>query len=1299
MTRIAPQNGYILLPVVLAIALVAVIAFMMNNESAIETGISSGELKSDRVRYLAEAGLNHALWQVTRAGCGPFTDITDQPFGSHSYSAAITPNTTMVINSYTVPVSDDAWINDAAPTQNYANDTELSAYKTVSPASTRRALYRFDIENSGIPAGVTVVSAVAKIFVTNENETGPVTVHRTTADWSEASVNWDSINSNFDSLALATIPSGSPAGQYVPVNITALVQGWVNGSTANQGIMLLSDIFLDTARFSSKEYGNTAQRPLLEVTTTVSTLSNRADITVSGTLANGTTHTLNRYDISLYQPSDTLVLQPGAAEGMDTYLYEWKPDWNHGASVALSVTDQWTTNEQALLRFDLSAIPTGARIAEATLELHSENNSWGSTSLTVHRVNNAWSEGSASGGTGDGASWNNRDTGTLWNSAGGDYEINPVASAVTPGAVGWMSWDIAALVDEWVNAGSPNYGLLLAPTVPGQGADFDSSDNSDPTVHPKLTITYRCACGITCFAPRGSGNVLMAVINPGSLVAADTKKKALFESWGYTVNVISESENQSKYDAEAMNNDVIYISNTVNSNNLGGILSSQLIGVINEDGDYNADLGTSSSYSHSVGKVMAIIDTSHYITSLFPAGDLPIYSANMEVLLASGTPATNLQVLANDFFGAPGLAVVETGGLLADGSSTAAGRRVMLPLGRNGRFNWDYLNNNGRLMVQRAIQWGVGDAGVSTGPAAHWKLDETIGTTAADFVGSHDGTVSGAAWSSGLLDGALGFNGVSDYVDLGTPLTLENIFDDGATITAWINPAGWGEGDFGRILDKADNLGSNRNGWAFELYGSQQALFFQHGFSGAIGNFQTPAGSISLNSWQHVAVVFDNNSDLNDPTIYIDGAVQTVTETSTPSGTRLSDSGITLTMGNYFIDFSRTFAGLLDDVRIYDRMLTEAEIAVLAIRPSTTALAHWTLDDGSGGIAVDSVGAHDGTLVGDPTWSTGVLGGALDFDGVGDRVDVGAILDAGSPQISVMAWVFKRDTGDDRIISKSSGGAIVDHVFSLGVAGTTIRVRLKTTDNGGISNYDGGSIALDQWVHVAFTYDGGMLRIYMDGTETASYAVNGDMIPSTLDVAIGNVNASDDRYWNGLLDDVRIYDWALTPAEITALSASGCSGAFLDEFNSVSYAGSDGTLTWTMDWLESGDIGGESSGDLKVTTDLSDNRLQVMDKSNSIEREVDLTGAAAATLTFDYRRAGMDNTDESISIEVSADGGNNWTSLEVFAGPGDDTSYQSASHDISGHISANTRIRFISSSKPGNDEGIFVDNVKITCTP
>lgn len=202
-------------------------------------------------------------------------------------------------------------------------------------------------------------------------------------------------------------------------------------------------------------------------------------------------------------------------------------------------------------------------------------------------------------------------------------------------------------------------------------------------------------------------------------------------------------------------------------------------------------------------------------------------------------------------------------------------------------------------------------------------------------------------------------------------------------------------------------------------------------------------------------------------------------------------------------------------------------------------LAHWKLDETSGNIAVDSVGDHDGSLAGNPTWSTGRLDGALDFDGTDDLVDVGGILRSGTPELTISAWVFKRDGADSRVITKSSSTSRQDHVYSLGVSNRIIRVRLKTADHDGNADFDGGNISLNQWTHLAFTYDGSALRIYRNGAETAVHALTGDIVASNLDTIIGNVNTSDARYWNGLLDDVRLYDAALSDAEIAELAGRG----------------------------------------------------------------------------------------------------------------------------------------------------------------
>ena len=952
MIRPGQQNGFILMPVVLAIALIATLAFLLNNQSTINIDITTAETEAKQVGYVTTAGMQHARWQLQQLGCGPFSDLSSQTFGNHSYSATITPNTSTSTTSYTVSVTDDAWINDATPTQNYGSDAQLSAYKTVFPSSTRRALYRFDIAGAGIPAGTTVASAVAKIFVTNTNETGPVTVHQVIADWSEATVNWDNMNTSYDSSSIATIPANPPIGQYVLVNITPLVQVWVNGSSVNQGIMLLSDIFLDTATFSSKEYANASQRPLLEITTTSSTPPNRADISVTGTLASGISQTLSRSEVPLYQSANSSSIQLQAGSGKDAMLSDFYSSRNYGDFKLRVTSEAASSPRNSLVQFDIATVPVGARVLSAQLQLyHSVKETTGVDAVvSVHRVNRDWVEGTQSGsGTADGATWDDWDSGNAWGTAGGDYDPAAISSSLITDAIGdWETWDIKTLVQGWLDGTFANNGLLLKGS--GKvGASFASKEDVDPTLHPKLDITYSCECGIACIPPQGSGKI--ALIGDDSSPDPDDQLKIeIIESWGYEVDFYqdldSASINWSLYD-------LAYVSETVISGDVSANLANVSIGVVNEEPKLYDNLLLANGDTGHVGSSIDIIDNSHYITSIFPSGPLSIYGYDMEILTADTPLAAGLQTLG-EYSGASSLTATDQGAATTSGS--AAGRRVTLPLGQHfaSGFNWRHLNNNGSLMVQRAIQWGTGNTGtVPTGPTAHWKLDETAGT-----------------------------------------------------------------------------------------------------------------------------------------------------------------------------------------------------------------------------IAVDSVGGHDGTLVGNPTWSTGNHVGALDFDGVGDRIDVGPILDAGAPQISIVAWVFKRDTGDDRVISKSSGGAIVDHIFSLGVAGTTIRARLRTTDNGGTSDYDGGTISLNQWVHLAFTYDGGMLRIYMDGTETASYGVTGDMIASTLDVAIGNLNATDDRYWNGLLDDVRIYDYMLTGTEIADLAVMPATTPLahwkLDETSGViavdSVGGHDGTLNSSPVW-------------------------------------------------------------------------------------------------------------------------------------
>lgn len=84
------RRGYILLPVMITVVVVAAIALLMNSESALESSMVADQHDTGQAAYVAEAGLNHALWQLRQQGCGPYTDFSNQPLGPDKYSTVLT---------------------------------------------------------------------------------------------------------------------------------------------------------------------------------------------------------------------------------------------------------------------------------------------------------------------------------------------------------------------------------------------------------------------------------------------------------------------------------------------------------------------------------------------------------------------------------------------------------------------------------------------------------------------------------------------------------------------------------------------------------------------------------------------------------------------------------------------------------------------------------------------------------------------------------------------------------------------------------------------------------------------------------------------------------------------------------------------------------------------------------------------------------------------------------------------------------------------------------------------------------
>ncbi|MFN7975122.1 MAG: LamG-like jellyroll fold domain-containing protein [Acidobacteriota bacterium] len=225
--------------------------------------------------------------------------------------------------------------------------------------------------------------------------------------------------------------------------------------------------------------------------------------------------------------------------------------------------------------------------------------------------------------------------------------------------------------------------------------------------------------------------------------------------------------------------------------------------------------------------------------------------------------------------------------------------------------------------------------------------------------------------------------------------------------------------------------------------------------------------------------------------------------------------------------------------------------ALLTVDPAVdpALLAWWKLDDASGAVAADASGnGNAGALVNGPVWTAGFEGGAaLRFDGAGTSVQVPDVPALNPSRITLAAWVNTDDpVSPQAIVAKDDGSACE---YDLSIAGRSISFAiggsiLVATPMAGFSRSMfelqpfPDAMFPDTWYHIAATYDGATMRIYVDGVLSASQNVS---LPATVDngapwVLGGRSSASAPWILDGRLDDVRIYDRALNAGEIWAVS-------------------------------------------------------------------------------------------------------------------------------------------------------------------
>ena len=207
------------------------------------------------------------------------------------------------------------------------------------------------------------------------------------------------------------------------------------------------------------------------------------------------------------------------------------------------------------------------------------------------------------------------------------------------------------------------------------------------------------------------------------------------------------------------------------------------------------------------------------------------------------------------------------------------------------------------------------------------------------------------------------------------------------------------------------------------------------------------------------------------------------------------------------------------------------------IDPDTIA-GLWLFDEGEGDTALDSSGSgYDGILEGDPSWVDGRFGTALEFTG-SDYVELQEsamnLPFGGVEPFTITAWV--KNQGGGTIVGKFNGGVVGAYILSVG-GGGGITFHREVAPWGLAGSQ---SLPTGQFGHVAATYDGSEMRIYVDGeldTKEERPGQNTDMATPVL-IGARFTSGNPSEFFRGVLDEVALFNVALEERQIEEVMSS-----------------------------------------------------------------------------------------------------------------------------------------------------------------
>jgi methionine-rich copper-binding protein CopC len=408
-------------------------------------------------------------------------------------------------------------------------------------------------------------------------------------------------------------------------------------------------------------------------------------------------------------------------------------------------------------------------------------------------------------------------------------------------------------------------------------------------------------------------------------------------------------------------------------------------------------------------------------------------------------------------------------------------------------------------------------APAGSGLVAAYGFEEGTGTGAGDSSGfGNHGTISGATWiNSGRFGKALKFDGVNDWVTVPDAASLD--LTNGMTLQAWVYPTAAADGT---VLTKQTTDGLAYSLYSYDDVPAPVAYVDATSYWAASG-----AAPLPLNAWSHLAATYDGTT----LRLFVNGTL---------AGSRAVGNAILTSAGPLRIGgnslWGEYFQGRIDEVRVYNRALVASEITSdMNRRVDPQLMLAYAFDEGSGTSTTDDSGRGHTGVVSGATWTTsGRHGGALRFDGINDMV---AAADSNhldlAAAMTIEAWVYPTSelTGWRTAVVKEADG---DVAYALYANSDTAGARAELNIGGAKpAATNPGPLPVNAWSHLAVTYNGAEIRLFVNGVRVSTTPATGSILNSTGAFRVGG-NWGD--YFAGLIDEVRIYKRALSGAEIRA---------------------------------------------------------------------------------------------------------------------------------------------------------------------